>query len=102
MLLGFLERMALLTILPREGNIVTLKIVRQLREELAPSEEEATKYGIDFNERGVSWKTEPPEKEIIIGEKATDIVVRALKDADAMGKLTESHISVYEKFIKEG
>ncbi len=39
------------------------------------------------------------EREIKIGDKATDIIVESLKKLDDEKKLTETHISLYKKFI---
>jgi len=39
------ERFVLLNTLPREGDLVTFKILRKLRETLSPSEEEIKSYG---------------------------------------------------------
>ena len=42
------ERFGLLGMLPQQGDFVTLKIIRKLRETLAPSDGEAEKYGFVY------------------------------------------------------
>lgn len=101
MKLNFGERMAVLQILPPQGNFVTLKIVRDLQSVLSPSEEEHKKFEIKHIGPQFTWNDKGlEEKEIDIGEKAIDIIVEALKQLDKDKKLTNSHLSIYEKFIK--
>jgi len=45
------ERFVLLNNLPREGDLVTFKILRKLRETLAPSETEIKEYGFKYSYR---------------------------------------------------
>lgn len=98
--LSILERIALLSILPQEGNFVVLKIVNDLRNNLSFSEEEIKKFSIKQENDLVTWDTSIlNEKDIQIGEKATDIVVDALKKLNDSGKLTMNHFTLYAKFI---
>ena len=99
--LGVFDRLLLLNILPKEGNYTTLKIVRVLREELSFSEAEHKALKFVWSDGpGVKWKTaaEKP-KDVPIGEKATDIIVETLKLLDKNKKLTEQHMSLYERFV---
>lgn len=101
MKLNVLERFGLLHALPEQGNYADLKIVRQLRENLSFGEEEQKELEFEELPDGrIKWKGEP-EKEIAIGEKATDIIVAALKKLNDTEQLTRDHLSVYEKFVKE-
>ncbi len=130
--LTIIERMKLVELLPPQGDILTLKIVRKLRETLSFSEEELklmeVKYEFLCPKEGCGNKgffpTVPkcgvcsalmvatgqlnmelsPEmqaktKEIHMGPQAMTIASDALKRADEAKKLTEAHISLYEKFF---
>jgi hypothetical protein len=99
--LNTFDRLILLNILPREGDFTTLKIIRKLRETLSFSEEEHKRLQFKQDGEGkVSWQTNGDiEKDITIGEKATDIICDVLKKLDKDKKLKEEHFSVYEKFI---
>ena len=100
--LNILERFMLLQLLPKEGNFVTLKIVRDLQEVLAPTEEEFKELDIKHVDGNTTWNEKGrEEKEITIGEKASDIIIEALKKLDKESKVTENHISIYEKFVKD-
>lgn len=127
--LNVLERLALLEVLPREGDFVTLKLVRKLRESLSFSEAEVKQIGFNQNFKcpkcqkeisspdapkcecgsymvasgSMTWDAQKGEKvlkEIHMGEKMLSMCVSALKKLDSEKKLTESFFSLYEKFIK--
>ena len=102
MKLNVLERIMLLDVLPKEGSFVTLKIVRDLRSDLSFSEEEHKKFKFVESQGRVNWNPAAEQfKEVHIGEKATDIIVEALKKLDKEKKLTEGHLTLFEKFCKE-
>lgn len=61
------ERFVLLNNLPQEGDLVTFKILRKLRETLAPSEQEIKDYGFknsfrcphrEYDEKGKAFQCE--------------------------------------------
>ena len=100
MKLNVLERITALGILPEAGNFVTLKIVQNLQMALSLTEAEFKEYGIVQKDDQMTWNEKGrEEKEIKIGEKATDILVEALKKLDKEKKLTNQHFSLYEKFV---
>lgn len=99
------ERYVLLDILPKEGSYTTLKIVRKLREALSFSEEDVKAFKLEEIPLGdgkinIRWDLTAPDAEIAIGEKATDIIVRALQELDKQGTLTDREFSLYAKFIE--
>ena len=102
--LNLFERMVVLALLPAEGNFATLKIVNELKMELAPTEEEFKKAGLSAMETGgiqaKDWSA-VPEREFTLGEIAEGIIVNALKKLDKEMKLRAEHMTVYAKFIKE-
>ena len=100
MLLNTFDRLILLNIMPKEGDITTLKIIRKLKDDLSFSEEEHTALQFKNEDGNIMWKEEADiKKEIEIGEKATDIIAEALKKLNKERKLTEAHIPVFEKFV---
>lgn len=101
MLLKLIDRLLLLKALPREGTFATLKIIQKLKMDLALTEDEFKEYEVKEDGGNITWNPEKDVgKEIPIGEKATDIIVMALKKRDRDGELTEQEIPVYEQFIK--
>jgi hypothetical protein len=64
------ERFVLLNNIPKEGDLVTFKILRKLRETLAPSETEIKEYGFqnsyrcphrEYDEKGKAFQCEVEE-----------------------------------------
>jgi len=94
------DRLLLLGLLPKEGNILTLKVIRKLRENLSFSEEELAEYKFVQDEGRINW-TEPekPTRDIQIGKEGKKIIKEALKELDKQKKLTEDHIDLYEKYV---
>ena len=94
------ERLVLLSLLPQEGDFTTLKIVRGLREDLSFNEEEHKTYNFREEDNFVFWdKEKDTPKDVPIGEKATDIIVDALKKLNEAKKLRDEHFNLYEKFV---
>ena len=101
MLLNIPERITLYSALPEQGNIVTMRIVAELKSNLLLSEGDVKEGGVETLPEGrVGWKNNI-EKEIPIGEKATDVIVEALKTLDKNGRVTEQHLTLWNKFIKD-
>ena len=101
MKLTVLERLSLLSILPPEGTLATLRIVRKLRESLSFSEAELVAFSVVTDGNQVKWdstKETPDGTEIEIGEKATDLIVDTLKKLDQAGKVTDQHLALFDKF----
>jgi len=99
MILSVFERLILLNIMPKEGDITTIKIIRKLKDDLSFSEEEHTALQFKNEDGQIMWKEDADiQKEIEIGEKASDIIAEALKSLNKAKKLTEAHISIYERF----
>ena len=100
MKLSVLERLALLNVLPKEGNVTTLRIVRKLREDLSFSEEEHKE--LDFKQDGdrTTWNEGEWAKDIEIGEKATDVIVDAFRQLNRDGKMHIDFVDIYDRFIE--
>ncbi len=97
--LSVYERLLLLGALPKEGNFLTLKTVRELREQLAFDEDGKE---INLRQEGdqLKWdKSVDKEFEFSGGGKA--VIADALKALDADKKLTEPHFRLYEEFVGE-
>lgn len=103
MTLSVKERLLLGNILPKEGNIANLRIVRKLRESMSFSEAEWIKFG--FKEEGdqLKWDpTLPQDIEVEMGPTAQKMVQDTLKKLSTENKLTEDFLSLYDKFCPEG
>lgn len=95
------ERLILLNSLPQHGNMADLKVIRKLQESLSFSEDEHKKFKFAQDGETVRWDDNVEQgAEIEIGEKANDIIVKALADLNKQNKLTIDHLDLYEKFVK--
>ncbi len=103
MKLFILERIVILDILPREGNFLTLKSIRELRESLGFKDSEAKKFGIvaTVGQNGgtdYSWEADE-EVNITMNEAKISLIREVLRTRDASNILQENEYSIYEKFV---
>ena len=98
--LSVAERLAILSILPVRGDYITLKVLEQLRMNLAFTEKELKEFGIveDKENRKVDWSSDK-SIDIPIGEVATGLIVKSLKELETRKELPVNLLDVYEKFI---
>ena len=99
--LNVLERLLLLNLLPKEGSLVNLKLIRVAREALSFTEEENEQ--LKFKQEGdqLRWNEAVGEKEFNLGAVVTKLAVEGLKELDKKEKLTEGHVSLYDKLVGE-
>ena len=100
--LTLFQRFVVRTLLPDEGSYSTLKIVWELQMELATTEEENKLAGLEDLPGGgtdaENWDAVEP-KEIVFSDITKGLIVDALKKLDEQERLTQQHISLYEKFV---
>jgi len=98
--LNIIERLMALDILTTvSGNFATLKIVRDLQNNLSFTEAETEQIKLTTDEKGFHWDGEIT-KDIDFGKTGTEIIVKILKKLDAEEKLTQNYYSLYEKFME--
>ena len=101
--LTVMERLVLLQILPKEGNLLQLKIVRQLREELSFSEQEHATLNFQEGDGLINWdQNKAGPKEVELGTKALEMIHKALAELDKAGKLRAEYLDLCEKVGFEG
>ena len=97
--LSVIERLLLLSLLPREGDITTVRIVADVRHDLSFSEDEYATLGMRIENGSAHWKTDREVPRVFtLGPKATAMIVDSLEKLNTSGKLTEQHLSLCEKF----
>jgi len=101
--LTVLERLILLQILPSQGTLLTMKIVRDLQDDVGFNEDELEALSFVQGDEKMQWNSEADiPKEITVGQTAKDIVRAKLKGLDEDEKLTMQHLSLCEKFGYDG
>jgi len=105
--LNIAERIALLNVLPSEGNVVTLRVVRELQSKLSFSEEELKEWKIKNRVQPdgralITWDSDftNETKDIEIGEVAKGIIVEQLKQLESQKRLRMEMLDLYEKFVE--
>jgi len=106
MILTVKERLLLGGILPKQGDFTTLKIISKLQQDLSFSEEEhkLLNFVSDSAKGTVQWNfvaDKEVQKDVPIGEKATDIIQEALKKLNAEKQLSVELMGLFEKFVKQ-
>ena len=94
-----IERAIMLQALPKENNILTLRIIRKLKEDFEFTENELSEIKVTSNNDLLLQQT-LPAKEIEIGEKAFDVIANTLRSLNDRKALTENHLSLYEYFVE--
>ena len=99
MLLNVSERIGLLGLLPSEGTVLTLRIVRDLQRELSFSEEELTALKFVSEDNMVRWENEAEvDKEVEIGDNTRDVVIDIFNKMDVEGKFPMHLLGLFDKF----
>lgn len=107
MKLNIAERIALLNVLPPEGSIVTLRVVRELQGKLSFTEEElkewkiTTKAAQPDGRAMITWDSDfaNKTKDIEIGDVAKGIIIEQLKILESQKRLRLEMLDLYEKFV---
>ena len=102
--LSVLDRLLLLGMLPAEGDLTTLRIVRQLREALSFSEAEHAALRLTSEGGRVTWDGQSGAalvKQVAIGHKAWGLIVQTLTTLAESKKLTLPQLDLYERFVEE-
>jgi len=95
------ERLHLIPVLPQENNYATLRVIRELIGKLGLSAAEFEEFDVKQEGNKMFWdEKKDTGKEFDFGLTETEIIVAALKEADANKKLLAAHLPLYEKFVK--
>ncbi len=87
---------------PIAADVITLRIVRELQEELSFSDEENEALQFENQDGRISWDlTVPQTKEFDFKPAATRIIADQLKKANASKTLTLQQLDLYDKFCPE-
>ena len=101
MQLSVSERLVLLSVLPERGDFTTIRIVHELKSGLSFTETEHAALNFQSTDDGMTvWDSKGDVSETIsFGPRAFTMLADALEQLSNDKKLTEEHLSVYEKFL---
>jgi len=104
MILNNAERLNMLGILPKESSIATLRIVRELRENLGFSDDEIKQIGLvetpNENDPTVfdfTW-TDDKLKDVPVSDTAKKVILDTFKKLDRKEQMTEVLLDLYSRF----
>lgn len=110
MKLNIPERLALRNLLPQQGGIITLRIVRELQDKLDFTAEETEEYEIKNTTlpdgmTTINWNPKLTEekkdiKDIKIGKIEKSVIKRQLQQLDSQNQLHISMIPIYDRFME--
>jgi hypothetical protein len=94
------ERMVVISILPKEGNFLTLRVLRTLVSRIGLTAEEIKEFEVVQEGDRIVWNQKGYELlEFDLADVELDIIKQELKKLDSENKLTQDMFSIYEKFI---
>lgn len=107
MKLNIAERLALLGVLPQQGNAITLRVIRELQNQLSFTEAEMEHYNVKNQQLpdgrvNVTWNPEliDETKDIKIGKVAKKTIIEQLERLNSTKQLHISMLPIYDKFIE--
>ena len=92
------ERLLVVNIdtLPQSGSIVTMKIKKDLMDEMGFSEKEIADYGITNENGQLKWSSSI-DKDVNIGDQGIKLLIEALEKSE---NLSDQFVPLYER-LKE-
>jgi len=101
MKLSVYDRIALLSILPKQGNMEQMMVTKRLRNDLDFTYYEKKEIDLTTKPNGeVSWKPAVVvDKEIPFSASDIAFVQQRLKYLDSQSSLTEAHVEIWDKFV---
>lgn len=96
------ERLIVLSIIPKEGSVVTLKLIRTLISKLGLKPSEMTEFEVqEVGGGGVKWNTQGSAPiDFDFEDAEIELIRKALRKLDTDSKMQIEVLEVYEKFMK--
>ncbi len=99
------NRFDLQSVIPKEGDLTAMKMIREVREDLSFSQEEHDQFEIKiFPNGGVSWNATKAEevdnKEVTIPQTIVELIQKALEKLNVDKRIQDEHIDLYDMFIE--
>lgn len=96
------ERLMLVSVLPTQGNFLTVALASDLRKKVLPDNTENETLGIKQQAEAIQWDTTKDfGKDFEFEKSEMQMIKKALKELDDSGKLSMNHIELYRIFMVE-
>lgn len=101
-MMKLIDRIVLVSLLPKEGSFETLIILDDIRKKAGVTQDEVVEFKINSTDKGVTWTQEAAEKEFDIDftEAEKNEVSKMLKKLSDDEKLNTETINLYKIFVK--
>ena len=97
--LSILNRILVLSIVPKEGDLLTMKVIRGFREKVSFTANELAEFNLKNNEGMFTWDRSKERKiEFEITPKETEIIKEGLETLNKEKKLTEQFLELCDMF----
>ena len=94
------DRLILLNVIPVQGNLVTLKMVRVLREELGFDNDEYQAFNLRTEGGSFHWdETKERSKEVSVPITMQELIISAFGKLSKENALHLEHVDLYERFM---
>lgn len=98
------ERFRLMAILPEQGNMLTLKTIRVLREKLVPTAEEVVTYNVrqepgPENIPQLTWDNPDLTQDLEFDDSELELIRATLTSLDKQEQLELRDISLWDKLV---
>lgn len=95
------DRLVLQSVLPTQGNFVTMQMALEIKDRIAPKAEEFNELEFKFDDKGnANWNTEKDvDRDYNFSPSEVALIQKSLKDMETSQKLTADHISLYKTFV---
>jgi hypothetical protein len=98
--LNVLERIKIMDLLPKEGNLIYWKILKGLKEKVSFTEDELIAYGIKAVDGKVFWNPQQDSsKDFELTDAEKSLITETFKKLNEQNKITEEIVSLAEKFL---
>lgn len=101
--LNLSERLQVIEILPREGNIISLRLVHDLKQKLSPTQKEIKDWKITVIGQGQIQflpKANQSRKKLTFFPAEIDLIKKQFTDLSNQNKLSVDMLGVYDIFFK--
>ena len=102
MLLSIHDRLMVLNLLPKQGDITMLRVIDETLKTVGFSDEEVESLDFKHDEGGTKWNDTIGPKEIAIGSAAAGLLRHALKKKNDDKALSLDEIPFYERIMEDG
>jgi len=101
MLLSILDRLMVLNLLPKKGDVTTLRVIGEVQESVGFTNDEYDKLNFTHTDKGTNWENTVEPKEIQLGSAAAGLLRKALKTKDDAKELTLDELPFYDRIMGE-